>query len=119
MSVQTNRVAVASQSLLLSLIIALTPPATRPNPRRRLLRPQKMQAMRCSQAAKAGDQNAVLVIFGPKSKELIYSGDVVQDKTVTDAFVSAYEQMHRWRKMPDGAQVLLGRRRQLLPSHSR
>jgi len=58
-------------------------------------------------AAKSGDQNALLAIFGPDSKELIVSGDAVQDKTVTDAFVAGYGQMHRWRKMPDGAQILL------------
>ena len=58
-------------------------------------------------AAKSGDQNAVLAIFGPQSKDIVFSGDPVQDKTTVDAFVAAYGQMHRWRKMPDGAQVLL------------
>jgi hypothetical protein len=58
-------------------------------------------------AAKSGDQNAVLAIFGPQSKEIIFSGDAVQDKATVDAFVAAYGVMHRWRKMPDEAQVLL------------
>ena len=58
-------------------------------------------------AAKSGDQNAVLAIFGPQSKDIVFSGDPVQDKTTADAFVAGYGQMHRWRKMPDGAQVLL------------
>jgi hypothetical protein len=58
-------------------------------------------------AAKSGDQNRLLAIFGPDSKEIILSGDAVQDKTATDAFVAGYGVMHRWRKMPDGAQVLL------------
>ena len=58
-------------------------------------------------AGKSGDQNALLAIFGPGSKELISSGDAVQDKAVVDRFVTAYNQMHRWRKMPDGSQVLL------------
>ena len=34
-----------------------------------------------AEAAKSGDQNAVLAIFGPESKEIIYSGDAVQDKS--------------------------------------
>ncbi len=34
-------------------------------------------------AAKSGDQNALLAIFGPDSKEVISSGDPVQDKNVT------------------------------------
>jgi hypothetical protein len=58
-------------------------------------------------AAKAGDPNAVLTIFGPDSKDIISSGDTVQDKAAVGAFVTGYEQMHRWRKMPDGSQVLL------------
>jgi len=58
-------------------------------------------------AAKSGDQNALLAILGPDSKDLIVSGDSVQDKTVTDAFVAGYGVMHRWRRMPDGGQILL------------
>ena len=58
-------------------------------------------------AAKSSDQNALLAIFGPDSKSIILSGDAVQDKAVTDAFVDGYGRMHRWRKMPDGAQILL------------
>src|SRR5579863_10780614 len=58
-------------------------------------------------AAKSGDQNGLLSIFGSDSKPVIFSGDSVQDKATVDAFVTAYGTMHRWRKMPDGAQVLL------------
>jgi hypothetical protein len=59
------------------------------------------------QAAKSGDQNAILTVLGPDSKDVVSSGDAVQDKTVVDAFVAAYGDMHRFRKMPDGAQILL------------
>lgn len=59
------------------------------------------------EAAKSGDQNALLAIFGPESKDLISSGDPVQDKAAIDGFVAAYPVMHRWRKMVDGAQILL------------
>ena len=58
-------------------------------------------------AAKAGDQNALLTIFGPDSKDLLYSGDPVQDKNAATAFVSRYDAMHRWRRMPDGSQMLI------------
>jgi hypothetical protein len=58
-------------------------------------------------AAKAGDQGALLSVFGPDSKELIYSGDPVEDKNAVDAFVSRYEVMHRWRKLTDDSQILL------------
>jgi Protein of unknown function (DUF2950) len=58
-------------------------------------------------AAKSGDPNAVLAIFGPSAKDLVFSGDGVEDKAAVDAFVGGYGEMHRWRKMPDQAQVLL------------
>ena len=32
-------------------------------------------------AAKAGDTNTLLTVFGPGAKELLFSGDPVQDKT--------------------------------------
>jgi Protein of unknown function (DUF2950) len=58
-------------------------------------------------AAKSGDQNALLAIFGPDSKQVISSGDAVQDKNTVAAFVAAYGVMHRWRSAPDDGQVLL------------
>jgi hypothetical protein len=58
-------------------------------------------------AVKTGDINSVLPIFGPDSKDVITSGDPVQDKGIAGAFVAGYGQMHRWRKMPDGSQILL------------
>jgi hypothetical protein len=58
-------------------------------------------------AAKSGDQNALLAIFGPNSKELISSGDPVQEKNAVAAFVAGYGVMHRWRKLKDGTQILL------------
>ena len=59
------------------------------------------------QAAKSGDQNAILAIFGPDSKEVIYSGDAAQDKQHADRFVSAYEKMNRWRKVDDNNELLI------------
>src|SRR5215469_6244033 len=58
-------------------------------------------------AAKAGDQTALLAIFGADAKELISSGDPVQDKNAVNAFTAGYEEMHRWRKLENGSQILL------------
>lgn len=58
-------------------------------------------------AAKAGDQNALLTIFGPESKDLLYSGDPVQDKNAVTSFVSRYDVMHRWSKTVGGSQILV------------
>lgn len=58
--------------------------------------------------AKSSDRTAAaLAIFGPDSKDLISSGDPVQDKEAVDAFVARYNTMHRWRRMPDDSQILL------------
>jgi len=59
------------------------------------------------QAGKSGDQAAILAILGPDAKDLISSGDPADDQTLKNRFVSAYGEMHRWRKLADGAQVLL------------
>src|SRR6516164_8435131 len=58
--------------------------------------------------AKSGDRTAAaLAVFGPDSKDLISSGDPVQDKEAIDTFVARYDVMHRWRKLSDGSQILL------------
>jgi hypothetical protein len=58
-------------------------------------------------AAKSADQSALLAILGPDSKEVVSSGDPVQDKNTAAAFVAEYDAMHRWRRMPDGSRILL------------
>src|SRR5579863_8340283 len=57
-------------------------------------------------AAKAGDSNALITIFGPEARELVISGDQVQDKAGLDLFTSRYDEMHRWRKLANGGMVL-------------
>jgi hypothetical protein len=58
------------------------------------------------EAAKSGDSNALLAIFGADAAELIISGDPVQDKAGRDKFTAYYDQMHRWGKLRDGGRVL-------------
>lgn len=57
-------------------------------------------------AARSGDQPALLMIFGSDGKDLIFSGDAVKDKNTAAAFVSAYERMHRWSKNQSGEGIL-------------
>ncbi len=57
-------------------------------------------------AAKSGDSNGLSAIFGPDAKELIFSGDPVQDKAGLDLFTSRYDEMHRWSKLANGGMVL-------------
>lgn len=58
-------------------------------------------------AAKSGNQDTLLAIFGPGSKELIFTGDAAEDKASLDGFVRAYQVMNRWRKLGDGSELLL------------
>jgi Protein of unknown function (DUF2950) len=58
------------------------------------------------EAAKAGDQNKLLAIFGADGKELLFSGDAVEDKNTRELFVTAYNRMNRWRANKEGGQIL-------------
>ena len=57
-------------------------------------------------AAKSGDQAAMLAIFGPDAKDVLFSGDPVKDKDAFQDFVVRYTQMHRWREIKAGGQML-------------
>jgi hypothetical protein len=57
-------------------------------------------------AAKSGDTNAVLAIFGQDAKELLVTGDATQDKEAFEKFAAEYEKMHRWGNLEGGALVL-------------
>lgn len=58
-------------------------------------------------AARSYDATRLTTIFGPDSKEVISSGDTIQDKNTAATFARGYDAMHRWRKMADGSEVLL------------
>ncbi len=58
------------------------------------------------EAAKAGNHDALIAIFGPGSQDIIFSGDTAQDKISFANFVSAYGTMNRWRTQTNGSQVL-------------
>lgn len=57
-------------------------------------------------AAKAGDQSALVAIFGPDSNGVLFSGDAVKDRNSLQEFVAAYNQMHRWREIKVGGELL-------------
>ena len=59
------------------------------------------------EAAKAGNRDALVAIFGPGSQDIIFSGDTAQDKTSFENFAGAYATMNRWRKQTDGSEVLI------------
>lgn len=58
------------------------------------------------QAARSGEQASLLAIFGEDSKDVLFSGDAAKDKDYLQYFVSAYNQMHRWREIKVGGEIL-------------
>src|SRR5271163_4199003 len=57
-------------------------------------------------AAKAKDESALARILGPKSKDILSSGDPAEDQAALESFVTKYERMNRWVPMTDGSMVL-------------
>src|SRR5580658_1800582 len=107
MSRPIRRMAITARFVLLALIIPLVSCGKSDKPSYKVFASPGDAGQGLLDAAKSGDQNAILAIFGPGSKEIISSGDAAQDKATVDAFVTAYGVMHRWRKMPDDGQILI------------
>jgi len=57
-------------------------------------------------AAQAGDQTAMLDIFGPAGNEIIPTGDAVRDQKARERFVANYREMHRLGQEQDGTTTL-------------
>jgi hypothetical protein len=107
MSRAIRRIAISARYVLLALIIPLGACSKSDKPANKVFASPDDAGQGLLDAAKSGDQNAILAIFGPGSKEIISSGNATEDKATADAFVAAYGVMHRWRKMPDDAQTLI------------
>ena len=107
MSLNHRRIAFTIRLLLLTTIIPLAACRKSEKPSISVFASPDDAGNALLAAAKSGDQNTLLAIFGPDSREVIYSGDAVQDKNTAALFVTGYGVMHRWRTMPDGAQMLL------------
>lgn len=58
-------------------------------------------------AAKSGNGEAVLAVLGSGSKDVVSTGDAARDKADMTGFASDYDTMHRWRKLPDGSEILI------------
>ena len=58
-------------------------------------------------AAKSSNGDDVLAVLGPGSKDVVSSGSPAKDKADMAGFVSDYDTMHRWRKLPDGSEILI------------
>ena len=107
MSLTPRGVVLTARLSLLALIISLAACKSPDKPSISVFASPDDASSALLAAAKSGDQNALLAIFGPDSKDVLFSGDPVQDKNAATAFATGYAVMHRWRNMPDGSQMLL------------
>ena len=107
MSLEHRRIAFTIRMLLVALVLPLAACKKADKPSINAFASPDDAGNALLTVAKSGDQNAMMELFGPGSKEIILSGDPVQDKNAANAFVTGYGVMHRWRKMPDGSQILL------------
>jgi hypothetical protein len=58
-------------------------------------------------AARSGDQQQMLEVFGPGARDILYSGDATQDRADMADFAAAYTQMNRWRTLQNGNLLLV------------
>jgi len=58
------------------------------------------------EAAKTGDQNELMAVFGPEGRDILFSGDAVKDRDAMQRFVKAYTQMNRWSPRSSGDEIL-------------
>jgi hypothetical protein len=107
MSTENRRIGFINWLVLLALMVSFAACKQQEKPLFKTFSSSDDAGNQLIDAAKSGDQNAVLAIFGANSKDVLLSGDPVQDKATLNAFVNGYGVMHRWRKMPDGTQILL------------
>jgi hypothetical protein len=105
MSVKARKVMFAAVSLILALAVPLACKSRKSETSGFATPDDAANALIA--AGKAGDKDALLAIFGPDSKDLLESGDPVQDKRSVAEFLKRYDVMHRWRRMADGSQTLI------------
>ena len=53
------------------------------------------------------DEQAPLLILGPAGKDVLSSGDTLEDSDARVGFVTKYEEMHRFVTEPDGKVTLV------------
>jgi len=57
-------------------------------------------------AVQANDEKTMLDILGPDGKQIVSSGDEIEDAQNRANFARKYQEMHRWMKEPDGKSTL-------------
>jgi hypothetical protein len=97
------RLAAAS---ILSMLILSSRLTLAQQPNQRVFHSPEEASAALFAAAQQNDSRALLEILGTAGKDIVSSGDPVEDLKNRDAFVAKYRQMHRLGKERDGAMIL-------------
>ena len=97
---------------LLILVLPLTMESCRKSPKttgsaQKTFGTPEDAALALFSAAKSSDQAQLVEIFGPNSTAVLFTGDPATDKARLNDFATAFNQMHRWRDIKAGGQVLV------------
>lgn len=93
-------------AILTAAIAFLPAPATAQQPGQKTFPSAAAASHALVTALEADDQSALLNILGPDAKDILSSGDAVEDKENREHFVQKYRQMHRLVTEPDGSTTL-------------
>jgi hypothetical protein len=105
---ETRKFAVVTRLVTLTFVLSLAACHDNPpQPSTKVFASPEDAGQALLNAAKSGNQDNLLAIFGPQSKPVISSGDAVEDKSTAERFISEYGTMHRWRRTTDGGQTLV------------
>ena len=107
MSFSSDRVALTAKLLLLALAVLPQVACKSNKPSTGTFATTDDAGKALVAAAKSGDRDKLLSIFGADAANVIFSGDAVQDKNNANKFSTEYDVMHRWRKMADGNEILV------------
>jgi hypothetical protein len=81
--------------------------SAQPQPNQKTFPSPQEAASALYSAARSNDENALLAILGPDSRDIVLWTDNAEDrKAETDQFAKKYDQMHRLVKEPDGETTL-------------
>lgn len=98
---------IAALSLPLAVVaLSCVPLAIAQDQNQRTFRSAEEAGTALYAAAQQIDDRPLMDILGPGGKDVISSGDPVEDMNDRVGFVVKYQQMHRLAKEPDGATIL-------------
>ena len=107
MSLNPRAIVYTTRLLLVVLVIAIGACSKSSKPSAKLFPSPDDASNAMLAAVQSGDRDTLLAILGPEAKEIVSSGDAVEDKNIAEAFTAKYGAMHRWRKLSDGGQILV------------